>query len=253
MSQAAVVSEHEVLGALRGVIDPELDESIVELQFVDSVRVEDDYVEVVLRLPTFWCAPNFAYLMACDARDQVRQVAGRRQVQVRLKDHFASDEISRGVSEDQPFDHIFADNAANDDLTELRRLFQTKAFTMRLEQLVQFLLDQGLSPVEVSDLRLADLVSGSDAEPLVLRLGDQVRRLRGGASLARSYLGKRRQLGLDQADDAVLVSDERGMPIAADALLIYLQQARRQRISIAFNSMFCRGLLETRYGGNGER
>jgi metal-sulfur cluster biosynthetic enzyme len=49
-----------VLSALRDVYDPELDESLVDLQFVDDVRVQDGQVEVVLRLPTFWCAPNFA-------------------------------------------------------------------------------------------------------------------------------------------------------------------------------------------------
>ena len=36
-----VVSEATVLDALRGVIDPELDESLVDLGFVESVRVDD--------------------------------------------------------------------------------------------------------------------------------------------------------------------------------------------------------------------
>ncbi len=248
MTAARAISEQEVLEALRGVLDPELDESVVDLAFVDRVRVDDDRVEVVLRLPTFWCAPNFAYLMAHDARESVRRLAGSRRVEVRLKDHFASDEIGEGVSRDLPFDQIFGDQADGEDLTALRRLFQTKAFSMRLEPLVQLLLDQGLSAVEVTSLHLADVLSAPEAGPLVLRLGARARQLRGGGSVARAYLAKRRQLGLDQSDAAPLVSDPDGSPIAADGLSAYLQHARRQRISMAFNSMFCRGMLETRYG-----
>ena len=73
-----------VLDALRQVNDPELDESIVELGFVDHVDVRDDAVEVVLRLPTFMCAPNFAFLMAADARAAALGVPGVRDVKVNL-------------------------------------------------------------------------------------------------------------------------------------------------------------------------
>jgi len=92
------VSEQAVLAALGTVSDPELDESLVELGFLDSVRIEDEgCVEVVLRLPTFWCAPNFAYLMAFDAREATRRVPGVRHVRLVLKDHMFSDEISTGI------------------------------------------------------------------------------------------------------------------------------------------------------------
>jgi hypothetical protein len=167
---------------------------------------------------------------------------------VRLKDHFASDEISQGVSDDQPFDRIFGDQADGEDLTALRRLFQTKAFTTRLEQLVRLMLDHGLAPVQVTSLRLADVLEAPEVGSLVLWLGDRSWQLRGGAPIAQAYLRKRRQLGLDQADAAPLVTDADGVPITSDHLAAYLQRARRQRISLAFNSMFCRSMLETRYG-----
>ena len=76
------LTEQDVLAALQRVSDPELDESIVDLQFVDRVRVDGSQVELVLRLPTFWCAPNFAYLMAYDARAQVLSLPGVRDVRV---------------------------------------------------------------------------------------------------------------------------------------------------------------------------
>ncbi len=210
MSLGAPVSEQAVLEALRGVLDPELDESVVDLAFVDRVRVDDERVEVVLRLPTFWCAPNFAYLMAHDARETVRQVAGGRRVEVGLKDDFASDEISQGVSDDQPFHRIFGEQADGENLTELRRLFQTKAFTMRLEQLARLLLDGGLTASQVTGLRLADVLAAPAVGPLLLRLDDRPRQLEGGGPLAVTHLRKRHQLGLDPADAAPLVTDPDG-------------------------------------------
>ena len=70
----------DVLAALGTVYDPELDEPITALQFVASCEVADDgAVSVRLRLPTPQCAPNFAFLMAADARDAVRTVPGVRR------------------------------------------------------------------------------------------------------------------------------------------------------------------------------
>ena len=57
-----------LLEQLVRVLDPELDESILDLGFVRSLRLRFGQAEVALRLPTSWCAVNFAYLMAEDVR-----------------------------------------------------------------------------------------------------------------------------------------------------------------------------------------
>ena len=62
------VSEAEVLEALSGVRDPELDEPVTSLGFVSRIEREGDAVSVRLRLPTYFCSPNFAYIMAEDAK-----------------------------------------------------------------------------------------------------------------------------------------------------------------------------------------
>jgi metal-sulfur cluster biosynthetic enzyme len=253
MIQAAeAVLETAVLAALRTVSDPELDESLVELGFLDSVRIEDEgCVEVVLRLPTFWCAPNFAYLMAFDAREQALRVPGVRQVRVVLKDHMYSDEISTGISAGQKFDEVFPGQADGEDVGELRALFHGKAFGMRQEQLVRFLLDTGLTADEVVGLRLADVLDMSNASGLRLQVGGQTRLLRGGAPLARTYLDRRRRLGLDEDGHTRLITDHNGQTIAANELAEYLHCGRRQRISMTFNAVMCKGLLETRYDLHG--
>jgi metal-sulfur cluster biosynthetic enzyme len=238
------VSEATVLDALRGVIDPELDESLVDLGFIHSVRVEDGVADVVLRLPTFWCAPNFAYLMANDARTAILRQAGIREARITLMDHAYSEEISLGVSCGAAFEHIFPGQTVGDDLDTLRGVFYAKAFGMRQEQLVRFLLDAGLTAGEITALHVADVIDTSDRSGLVVRVGGQERLLRGGAPLARLYLERRRRLRLSATR---LITDEHGLPIAPNELTAHLERARRQRISMTFNALMCRGLLETRY------
>jgi metal-sulfur cluster biosynthetic enzyme len=224
------LSKEEIVAALRGVIDPELDESVVDLGFVDRVDVDGDSVEIGLRLPTFWCAPNFAYLMAYDARAAALQVPGVSDVRVVLKDHMYADEITSGVSCGESFDSVFDGQAADDNLADLRRLFADKAYGMRQEQLVRFLLETGLTPREIVTLRVGD--------PLP----------RGAAPLLAAYVARRARIGLPTSAEATLVTTDGGEPIAASELEEYLQRARRQRVSMTFNALMCRGLLETRYG-----
>ena len=89
----------QVFEALGTVYDPELDEPITTLGFVGSLVVTaDGDVSVRLRLPTPQCAPNFAFLMAADARAAVAAVPGVRDVRVELEDHFTGREINAARS-----------------------------------------------------------------------------------------------------------------------------------------------------------
>jgi metal-sulfur cluster biosynthetic enzyme len=233
-AESASIQE-AVLTALREVSDPELDESLVDLGFVDGVRVDGARVQIALRLPTFWCAPNFAYLMANDARQAALGVPGVREVHVALKDHMYSDEITAGVSCGESFAGVFGDQADGDDIGELRALFRNKAFGMRQEQLVRFLLDAGVPASEIVQLRVRDVD----------------RLVRGAAPLAQVYLERRRRVGLSNEDNAILVTTLDGAPVSSDGLEAHLQALRRQRISMTFNALMCRGLLQTRYGIRG--
>ena len=69
------ISVGEVLAALGEVRDPELDRPITDLGFVADVRIGAG-VRVELRLPTYFCAPNFAH------NDPIRAVTqcGAQQV-----------------------------------------------------------------------------------------------------------------------------------------------------------------------------
>src|ERR1700753_3532027 len=111
------------LPALATVRAPELDTPITAMGFVASCKVSCEGRAVVrLRLPTFYCAPNFSYLMAADAYDAVSGVPGVTSAQVLLEDHFAADEINAGVAAQVGFVASF-DGEAAAELTELRVQF----------------------------------------------------------------------------------------------------------------------------------
>ena len=77
-----VAAEDEARTALGAVVDPELDEPITDLGFVRSLAVDGPDVVVHLRLPTSFCSPSFAYLMASDAKDALTALPWTRRVVV---------------------------------------------------------------------------------------------------------------------------------------------------------------------------
>ncbi|WP_219418294.1 iron-sulfur cluster assembly protein [Pseudonocardia nigra] len=215
--------------ALGTVRDPELDESITDLKFVQECAVAGDEVSVVLRLPTYFCAPNFAYLMVADAADAVRAVPGVRAARVTLADHFASDEINAGVAAGDGFSASFPGLAEEDavDLADLRATFQRKAHAAAQELVADGLLRAGRT---LDDLLATTLAQVPETPAL-----ERLRR-------------RRADLGLPAGPSAPLLLDADGTPMRAEGLPLKLRLARTTRVSIEGNGIFCRGLLATRYG-----
>jgi metal-sulfur cluster biosynthetic enzyme len=222
-----VTSRAQVLDALSGVRDPELDEPITDLNFVSDLEVKSGAVFLRLRLPTYFCAPNFAYLMVADAKDAILSVPGIERADVALEDHYASGEINVGVNDEHGFDGAFPDETESPDLEELRTVFRRKSFVSRQEQLCRELLAEGNTPSDLARMTLAD-VPASDS--------------------LQKYLERRAGLGLDVSGDAPLVIDPEGKRIPEDAVVQHLRFARTVRVSIEGNAELCRGLLATRYG-----
>jgi metal-sulfur cluster biosynthetic enzyme len=222
-----VTNETAVLAALDTVRDPELDESVTSLGFVTSCTVSADGVaDVRLRLPTYFCAPNFAFLMVADAYEAVSGVAGVARAQVVLEDHFASDEINRGVAARAGFVESF-DGLAQTELDELRVDFLRKAALAATDRVCRPLLAAGRTPDELASLTLGDVPASPDVE-----------RLR----------SRRAELGLPCADgSALLVDVVTGEAVGLMALPLHLRRARLTGVSLQANGGVCRGLLRERY------
>jgi metal-sulfur cluster biosynthetic enzyme len=217
-----------VLEELGTVYDPELDEPITTLGFVGSCVVTDDNdVSVRLRLPTPQCAPNFAFLMAADARAAVRRLPEVREISVVLEDHYTGAEINAAVARGDGFGGAFPGETEEPDLEGLRELFQRKALLAHQARLCQALLAGGASPEAVVALRVPDLPDSADAERSV---------------------ALRAALGLPcDADAPALVAGD-GAPLAAGDLQMWLRRARLVSLSLETNGGMCRDLLRTRYG-----
>jgi metal-sulfur cluster biosynthetic enzyme len=215
-----------VLEALGEVHDPELDEPITSLRFVTSCEVTlDGDVEILLRLPTPQCAPNFAYLMAADARDVVRRLPGVRRVAVRLEDHYTGQEINAALARGEGFARAFPGETDDDHLDALRNLFERKALVARQARLCEALLADGATPEEVAARRVADLPDVRDA---------------------RRCLELRTKLGIARDGDSPAFVLPGGDPVAAHELERWLRRARLVRTSLEVNGGICRSLLEIR-------
>lgn len=252
LAKRGAIDEREVWARIGEVLDPELDRSLDTLGFVDQIEIAGGEVSVRLRLPTYWCAPNFAFLMAADLRDHIRQAPGVERVTVRVEDHFASGEISAGVNTGQPFSAVFPGDA-DGELDELRRTFAMKAFLVRQEQMLRALMRAGIADAQVTRLTLADLcVDGSDL--LARAPGEQTgerewRRAPGLAHIFGLWRAKRAALGLPApAQDAPCFTTTDGAEIPAESLPEHLRSARMIRLNGAFNTLLCTGLGAVRYG-----
>jgi metal-sulfur cluster biosynthetic enzyme len=220
--------------ALGTVRDPELDEPLTDLGFVSRCAVSGDGAATVrLRLPTYFCAPNFAFLMVADAFDAVTAVPGVTAADVQLVDHFAADAINTGVAARAGFVASFDGEAVN-ELGDLRADFLRRAVLAGTDRVCRTIRrDRACDPIDLAGLTLGDAPAGSDRE----RLRD-----------------RRRELGLPHGDADPLVIDPRtGDPVSAPGMRLHLGLARTTRVSQEANSGVCRGMLHARYPKGEER
>lgn len=231
--------EAEVWARLATVSDPELDESVADMGFVDTLALDDaGEVQIGFRLPTFWCAPNFAFLMAHDMREAVEELPWVTRAVINLKDHCHAKEINHGVGEGLSFGDTFPGQTVA-ELDKLRITFRRKAFQRRQELLLRQLKKADFTPAQLCELRMGELAALNldDAETLALR--------------AR-YIEIRGEFGGPAADGDLAFATDTGEALKPETFAGYLQDLRRVRVNAEFNANLCRGMLQTRYGETGE-
>jgi len=222
-----MTTRQSVLAALDAVFDPELDEPITTLRFVSSVEVSPNGdVEVMLRLPTPQCAPNFAFLMAADAREAVRRLPGVHEVTILLEDHYTGAEINAALARGEGFTGAFPGETQDDDLESLRELFQRKALIARQSRLCETLLAGGAAVDEIVTRRVADLEDGPELH---------------------RCLELRRRFGIpsDRSAPAFVLAD--GDALQAADVPRWLRMGRLVRTGLETNGGICRSLLQFRH------
>ena len=226
------IARDEVFRQLAEVYDPELDQPLTELGFIGGVDIAGDKVTVRFRLPTYWCAANFAYMMSSDIRERVSELPWVKQVDVLLQDHFHDEEINEGIKHGKTFLTAFPD--ATDSLDDLRETFRVKAFQARQERVLRWLIRKGIQEEAILRMRVGEL--------------EQLLKKRQVAKLVKRYLNIRQERGLPGDIGAEAFSHHDGTPIDPGGLQLLLNKASSTRLSMEFNTAFCSGLLKTRYG-----
>lgn len=222
----------EVLARLAQVTDPELDESVTELGFVTGISVgESGHVTLGFRLPTYWCAANFSYLMADDMRRAIQCLPWVTGVTLTLDEHMYQDTINRAMAERLSFQEAFGAEA-DGDLDSLRRVFDVKAFQRRQLAVIELLQSAGHTAEAMLSLSISDLRAIA-IEPEA-------------ATVIHRYLERRHIPGCASDSDAAFV-DAMGRAVTPEGFLAHRRALRGVAVNVEFNGALCRGLLAARY------
>lgn len=226
----------EVWDVLQHVNDPELDEPVTDMGFIETISVDPPQkgVEVEFRLPTYWCSPNFAFLMGDDIRRAVLNLPWVFDVKVTLHDHCFADRVNEGVNGNHEFADVFAEYCSGEDLDAVRLKFMEKAFIRRQETVLLGLESNSYSGADIVNMTLEtfDAIEFADGEE-----AKQKPRYRA--------LLVSRGLAVQPGDPAFVTWD--GDRLTTEGLRDYLARLRGVRINMEFNGALCRGLQATRY------
>ncbi|QRV17092.1 iron-sulfur cluster assembly protein [Haloterrigena salifodinae] len=250
-------SRTAVRDRLDRVTDPELDRSIVELEYVDRIEIDGDRVAVEFTLPTAWCSPAFAWMMAVDARDEVESLSAVEAARITLREHMHETEINRGVNEDLSFAEAFPD--ADGDVAVVRAELDEKARVARQYDAVETLLEAGLDAEAIVALRPRDLkrpeADGDDAavgatadatEAVAVYVRDRSFAVSVPAEPVERYLEKARETDFVSGPDDVLFRTPEGEPIDANSFDLVHQRGRLAQVNMSSQGGICDGLREAR-------
>ncbi len=228
----------QVWARLDLVMDPELDEPVTDMGFIEAVSITSPpdqntaTVHVSFRLPTYWCSPNFAFLMAEGIKRQIEVLPWVAQAVVTLQDHMAADEMNAAVNAGASFGSVFAELHPDEDLAALREKFDIKAFQRRQEVVIKAMIAMGFLPAEILTMPRALVEIAEFTDPDALRQ-------------------KARYLAI--LDEKQLAPSPRDLAFptyqgtAINDYAQYMGLLRSVRINMEFSGSLCRGLKRSRY------
>ncbi|WP_255152748.1 iron-sulfur cluster assembly protein [Halorarius halobius] len=228
------------------VHDPELDRSIVELQYVESIEIDHGAVTVAFVLPTAWCSPAFAWMMATGIRDEVAELSGATSVTVRLLDHMHGDEITTGVNQRRSFESVFED--AEDGIEAVRRKLDEKARFARQHSALTTLQQAGLDPDQIAPLTRADVDLDFSSDQAAVTIQNGALTVTVARDPLAEYLEKARATGLVTDDNDPLFADREGETLSSDpkSFESIVRDARLAAANIEGQGAICESLHKSR-------
>lgn len=243
------VDRSAVRERLDRVNDPELDESIVELQYIGRIRIEDSEVTVRFRLPTAWCSPAFAWMMATGIRDEVGALPAVEGVRVRLVDHMHDEGINRGVNRRLAFEDVFED--AESDVEVVRRELDRKARLARQYRAMSVLFDGGVRSDQIARLSPNDITyveDGGDRRAMVALQGEAFY-VTVSAEPIEEYLEKAERTAAVEHPNDTLFKTPEGDSIDPENVERVYARARLANSNMSGQGGICAELNASRYDG----
>ncbi|WP_254273545.1 iron-sulfur cluster assembly protein [Haloarcula marina] len=232
-----------VRGRLDNVTDPELDESIVELDYIDDITVSETTVDVTFSLPTAWCSPAFAWMMAADARDEVEALDTVKRARITLREHLHETEITDGINSRDTFGSVFPD--ADGGVESIRASLDDKARVGRQYDAMNELLDAGLSEVQITRLVRGDLSLDDDEAVVYVRDGAVAIPVDG--EVLADYVEKAAVSGVFSSEDDLLFRTPEGEPIDPDRFDLVHKRTRLAKVNMSGQGNICDALNEARF------
>ena len=98
MSQDVKQMRVKIFDALSRIVDPEINTSIVELELIDDVDINDSNIKVDLHLTSPFCPAVFGFKICQDVHDNLLKVDGVDEVKVNVSNHFMAEQINNQVN-----------------------------------------------------------------------------------------------------------------------------------------------------------
>jgi metal-sulfur cluster biosynthetic enzyme len=99
MSQDIQQLRKLIFDELTKIVDPEIGVSIMELELVDKVDINESNVAVDLHLTSPFCPAIFGFKIAQDVRDNIYMIEGISTVKVNVSNHFMAEAMNKQVNE----------------------------------------------------------------------------------------------------------------------------------------------------------
>jgi metal-sulfur cluster biosynthetic enzyme len=102
MSQDTQQVRKQIFDELTKIVDPEIGVSIMELELVDNVDLNNGKVNIDLHLTSPFCPAVFGFKIAQDVRDNIYKLQTIQDVKVNVSNHFMAEAINKQVNESKP-------------------------------------------------------------------------------------------------------------------------------------------------------
>lgn len=240
-NESSSIDSAEIYNQLEQVTDPELDRPLTELGFIDDVLIDGADITVDLRLPTGMCSPVFAWMMARDAKNEIRSLDNVGQVTVNLEDHLFAEQITMGINDDRAFDDVFEDAETGPE--HVRRKLDWKACLAREYEVIEEFRQKDISPEETVHIERGD-VNIEDTATVVLLKGKTVEFQ---SDIIHDYLQKAEEFDISTEPANRLLVDSNGEPIDVNSFDQVRRRLRAAHVNKENQGHHCEQLLESRY------